>query len=126
MKQIFRSKNMYIKSNPIKLYKNSMSRVIYSMLCLLLIGLLSCGTTDEGGTAPSVNYDSLGISSFSVVNGNDVPINDTNAIPVDTSFLLTFDQSLGNMDSYVNSLTSQIELLNMGGGGGGQSHYFKG
>ncbi len=126
MKQIFRSKNMYIKSNPIKLYKNNMSKVIYSIICLLLIGLyLSCGVTDEGGTAPSISYDSLGISSFSVVNGNDVPINDTNAIPVDTSFLLTFDQSLGNMDSYVNSLTSQIELLDMGGGGG-QPHYFKG
>ncbi len=96
-----------------------MPRVTYFMICLLLIGLyLSCGTTDEGGTAPSVNYDPLGISSFSVVNGNDVPISDTNAIPVDTSFLLTFDQSLGNMDSYVNSLTSQIELLDMGGGGG--------
>ncbi len=96
-----------------------MPRVTYFMICLLLIGLyLSCGVTDDGGTAPSVNYDSLGISSFSVVNGNDVPINDTNAIPVDTSFLLTFDQSLGNMDSYVNSLTSQIELLDMGGRGG--------
>ncbi len=95
-----------------------MPRVTYFMICLLLIGLLSCGTTDEGGTAPSVNYDSLGISSFSIIDGNGSPINDTNAIPVDTSFLLTFDQSLGNMDSYVNSLTSQIELLDMGGGGG--------
>ncbi len=120
MKQIFRRKNMYIKSNPIKLYKNSMSRVIYSMICLLLIGLyLSCGTTDDGGTAPSISYDSLGISSFSAVDGNGSPINDTNAIPVDTSFLLTFDQSLGNMDSHVNSLTGQIELLDMWGGGGG-------
>ncbi len=116
---------MYIKSNPIKLYKNSISKVIYSIICLLLIGLyLSCGTTDEGGTAPSISYDSLGISSFSIIDGNGSPINDTNAIPLDTSFLLTFDQSLGNMDSYVNSLTSQIELLDMGGGGG-ESHHFK-
>ncbi len=110
---------MYIKSNPIKLYKNSISKVIYSIICLLLIGLyLSCGTTDEGGTVPSISYDSLGISSFSIIDGNGSPINDTNAIPLDTSFLLTFDQSLGNMDSYVNSLASQIELLDMGGGGG--------
>ncbi len=112
---------MYIKSNPIKLYKNSISKVIYSMICLLLIGLyLSCGVTDDGGTAPSISYDPLGISSFFVLDGtqNLISENDTNAIPVDASFLLTFDQSLGNMDSYVNSLTSQIELLDMGGGGG--------
>ncbi len=116
MKQIFRSKNMYIKSNPIKLYKNSVYRVIYSMICLLLIGLyLSCGTTDEGGTAPSVNYDSLGISSFSVVNGNDVPISDTNAIPLNTSFLLTFDQSLGTMADHTSYLKGQIKLIDMEG-----------
>ncbi len=116
---------MNIKNNQIKLYrklyKNSVYRVIYSMICLLLIGLyLSCGVTDDGGTAPSISYDPLGISSFFVLDGtqNRISENDTNAIPVDASFLLTFDESLGNIDSYVNSLTSQIELLDMGGGGG--------
>ncbi len=111
---------MNIKSNPIKLYKNSVYRVIYSMICLLLIGLyLSCGVTDDGGTAPSISYDPLGISSFFVVDENDVPISDTNAIPFDISFsfLLTFDQSLGNMADHVSSLAKQITLTGNTGNG---------
>ncbi len=91
-----------------------MPRAIYSIICLLLIGLyLSCGTADDGSTSPSINYDLLRISSFSVVDGNGSPINDTNAISVDASFLLTFEQSLGDMVKYVNSLTGQIKLLDV-------------
>ncbi len=93
-----------------------MPRVTYFMICLLLIGLYwSCGVADDGGTTPSKNYDPLGISSFSVVDGNDVPISDTNAIPLNTSFLLTFDQSLGTMADHTSYLKGQIKLIDMEG-----------
>ncbi len=93
-------------------------KVIYFTICLLLIGLyLSCTgeKLDDGGTSPTIDYNLLRISSFSVVDGNENPINDTNAIPVDVSFLLTFDQSLGAMADYINHLKSQIKFINMEG-----------
>ncbi len=93
-------------------------KVIYSTICLLLVGLyLSCTgeKLDDGGTSPTIDYNLLRISSFSVVDGNENPINDTNAIPVDVSFLLTFDQSLGAMADYINHLKSQIKFINMEG-----------
>ncbi len=112
-----------IKTNQVKLYKNSMPKVTYFMICLLLIGLYLSSCTgkklDDGGTAPIIDYDPLGISSFSVVDENDVPISDTNAIPFDISFsfLLTFDQSLGNMADHVSSLANQITLTGNTGNG---------
>ncbi len=36
---------------------------------------------------------------------------------MDASFLLAFEQSLGNMANHVNSLANQIELLGIEGGG---------
>ncbi len=59
----------------------------------------------------------MGISSFFVLDGtqNRISENDTNAIPVDASFLLTFEQSLGDMANYVNSLAKQITLTDMEG-----------
>ncbi len=106
---------MNTKTNQVKLYRNSMFKAIYFVFYLLLIGLyLSCAgeKSNDGGTVPIIDYNPLGVSSFSVVDENDVPIGDTNAIPFDISFsfLLTFDQSLGNMADHVNSLAKQITL----------------
>ncbi len=106
----------------ISLRSNNIKRVTYFAFCLLLIGLyLSCTgkKSDDGGTAPIIDYDPLGVSSFSVVDENDVPISDTNAIPFDISFsfLLTFDQSLGNMANHVSSLAKQITLTGNTGNG---------
>ncbi len=50
---------------------------------------------------------------FSIVDDKEVSISDTNAIPVDTSFLLTFDQSLGDMADHINYLKSKIKFTNM-------------
>ncbi len=77
------------------------------MISLLLMGaFLSCGDLRFG--LPIKTYDSLPISSFSVLDGNGNKVSDKNNIPLDALFFLEFSQSLG--DDYGDILTNQIEL----------------